>query len=56
MGGKRFFNFRTRGALHKARGMAKLLYGLKICLLQSATEELPPVHQVQLQQWCSLQN
>ena len=41
-GGKIAFDFRTPGALHKARWMAKLLYNFKICLLQSAIEELPP--------------
>jgi hypothetical protein len=30
------------GALHKARWMAKLLYSIKICLLEQHTAKLPP--------------
>jgi len=33
--------FKQPGALHKARWMAKLLYSLKICLLESEIEKLP---------------
>ena len=34
--------FRRPGAMYRARWMAKLLYGLKICLLQTHIEELDP--------------
>ena len=44
LGGKISFDFRTPGALHKACWMTKLLQNFKLCLLQSAIEELPPRH------------
>lgn len=35
------FSFKRPGALHKARWMAKLLYSIKICLLEKQIRELP---------------
>ena len=42
LGEKVSFSWRRPGALHKARWMAKMLYAFKICLLESAVNELPP--------------
>lgn len=35
------FTFKKPGALHKARWMAKLLYGIKICLFEEQINSLP---------------
>ena len=35
------FTFKRPGALHKARWMAKLIYSIKICLLETHIQELP---------------
>lgn len=40
-GGKERISFKRPGAVHKARWMAKLLYAIKICLLESAILQLP---------------
>jgi len=42
LGGNDTINFKRPGALHKARWMAKLLYSIKICLLEAAINQLPP--------------
>ena len=42
LGGKDKINFRKPGALHKACWMAKLLYAIKICLLQDPILHLAP--------------
>ena len=39
---RREFSFKKPGALHKARWMAKLLYGFKICLFEEQISQLPP--------------
>lgn len=36
------FNFKCPGAMHKARWMAKLLYSVKIVILQKEISSLPP--------------
>ena len=40
LGGKKLKNFRRPGALHKARWMAKLIYALKICLMEKSISKL----------------
>ena len=42
LGDKDQINFRKPGAVHKARWMAKLLYAIKICLLEDPILELAP--------------
>ena len=41
LGAEDTVTFRKPGALHKARWMAKLLYSLKICLLECEIQKLP---------------
>lgn len=41
LGAQQSVKFKQPGALHKARWMAKLLYSLKICLLESEIQKLP---------------
>lgn len=36
------YKFRRPGAIHKARWMAKLLYSIKMCLLEEHINQLPP--------------
>jgi len=42
LGGKSDIRFGRPGALHKARWMAKILYAIKICLLETPILQLPP--------------
>ena len=40
--GQHLITFKLPGALHKAKWMGKLLYSIKICLLEKHIETLPP--------------
>ena len=39
--GKDEYNFKQPGALSKARWMAKLIYSIKLCLLETSVQDLP---------------
>ena len=42
LGAEQSIKFKRPGALHKARWMAKLLYAIKMCLLEAEIQKLPP--------------